>query len=184
MEPTVDDSTQTSQCHLIAGKFATSLQIFIGATAMGTLIYKRYTETPRRFLDIWLMDVSKQVFSSALVHFWNIGLSILFTSSFLTTSGTSGGDECSFYFLNFVFDTILGVFMIWILLKVLKRIAFAFGIEALKHQGYYGDPPKLSRYIQQLLGYLTLVLISKVILALMMLSVRGTLQWIGGVIFR
>jgi STIMATE family len=30
----------------------------------------------------------------------------------------SGGDECAFYFMQFLLDTVLGMGMIWALLKV------------------------------------------------------------------
>ena len=185
-------TTSANNCHLIAGTFATFLQFLLGLFAISTLVYKRSVETPRRPLDIWLMDVSKQVLSSFVIHFWNIGLSILFANSFLITSAdatadvaqsSSGADECSFYFLSFVFDTILGVFLVWVLLKVNRQIATLLQIESIQIQGYYSNPPKLSWYLQQLVCFLVIILISKIILGLMMYSVASSLEAIGSVIF-
>jgi hypothetical protein len=92
------------------------LQLVLGVTALMSLIYKRQTESPRRPFDVWFMDVSKQGFSSVLVHFWNIGLSIIFAN--LSSNDNRASDECAFYFINFLLDTFVGVFLVWLLLKV------------------------------------------------------------------
>ena len=187
-------------CHLLAGTFAVVIQAFIGVVSLSTLVYKRFVDASRRPLEIWLMDVSKQIFSSVFIHFWNIFLSIAFTNKLdnLRLNSSNGvdvaqirrgvvyfwvPDECSFYFLSFVFDTVLGVLLIWVLLKVTRQLAIYFRVESIRNQGYYGTPPRLTWYVQQLLCFLTVILLSKLILGMMMYSVAGTLADIGSFIF-
>ena len=140
------------------------------------------------------MDASKQIFSSFIIHFFNIGMSILFANTFansfldttdLTEEARLEPDECSFYFLSFVFDTVLGVFIVWILLKVSKQLATTFKIDGLKSQGFYGSPsPRMDWYCLQLVVFLMIIIISKIILGLMMYSVATTLGAIGSFIFQ
>ena len=161
-------------CHLLAGSFAVVIQAFIGIVSLSTLVYKRFIDNSRRPLEIWLMDVSKQIFSSIFIHFWNIALSIIFTNKLdnLRLNSSNGvdvaqirrgvvyfwvPDECSFYFLSFVFDTILGVFLIWVLLKVARQLAITCRLEAIRNQGYYGTPPRLTWYVQPSLPFISLL---------------------------
>ena len=75
----------TRQCHLLGGWFATSIQVFIGIIALTSLVYKReFVENPKRPISIWIMDVSKQIFSSVIIHFCNIGIIISITNVIVT----------------------------------------------------------------------------------------------------
>jgi hypothetical protein len=48
------------KCELLSGKETYAIQLLLGVIAFGTLWYKRQVERPRRPLQIWSMDVSKQ----------------------------------------------------------------------------------------------------------------------------
>lgn len=48
------------KCKLLSGAESYAIQILLAGIAFGTLWYKRHVERPRRTLQIWLMDVSKQ----------------------------------------------------------------------------------------------------------------------------
>jgi hypothetical protein len=103
-------STQTSQTSLlVVGPYALFLQALIGLVALSSLVYKRAVldELPRRPFNIWFMDVSKQCFSSVLVHFFNIGISIMLSQVSIAESkrGSKTSDECANYLMNFVMGT-------------------------------------------------------------------------------
>lgn len=189
------------QCVLLGGTFAYLIQLFIGVVAMSTLVYKRnVTEHPRRPLDIWLMDVSKQLVSSVIIHVWNIGLSILFASLNASynddktddyddnAEGGSSivneeGDECAFYFLNFLFDTIFGVFLVFLMIKASGNIAVYFNMPSIQKQGFYGFPPQIKWYLHQLAVFIFIILISKFILGIFMYSMADQLSALGDWLF-
>ena len=103
-------NTQTSQTSLlVVGPYALFLQALIGLVALSSLVYKRAVldELPRRPFNIWFMDVSKQCFSSVLVHFFNIGISIMLSQVSIAESkrGSKTSDECANYLMNFVMGT-------------------------------------------------------------------------------
>lgn len=52
--------TDEKQCKLLSGAEAYVIQLLLGVIAICTLWYKRHVERPRRTLQIWGMDVSKQ----------------------------------------------------------------------------------------------------------------------------
>ena len=134
---------------------------------------------------MWLMDVSKQATGGIFIHLWNIVLSILFAQTLADSSDTSDqSDECAFYFLMFLFDTIFGVSFIWILLRLMKAIAESFGIESIKVQGYYGNPPSINWYLQQQLSFVIAIVGSKSIISTIMYVEVLPLQHIGNRIFQ
>lgn len=54
-----DDSGE-KRCELLSGTETYAIQLLLGVIAIGTLWYKRHVERPRRTMQIWAMDVSKQ----------------------------------------------------------------------------------------------------------------------------
>ena len=95
-----ESSKATGQCELLGGAYALFLQGLIGVMALSSLLYKRAVldEVPRRPFNIWFMDVSKQCFSSVVVHFWNVGLSILLSQQ--TLAEIQKGDGLALLSLN------------------------------------------------------------------------------------
>ena len=131
------------------------------------------------------MDVSKQAIGGIFIHFWNIVLSILFAQTLVDSSNNSDqSDECAFYFLMFLFDTIFGVSFIWILLRLVKAIAQSLGIESIKVQGYYGNPPSINWYLKQQLSFLIAIIGSKSIITAIMYVEVLPLQHVGNRIFQ
>jgi len=96
-------------CKLM-GPFALFVQAVMGILVIGSLVYKRQREKPKRKWKIWALDVSKQMLGQLFVHILNIVL-----SDFVASGG--GENPCSLYFLNILVDTTLGVFFIYIALK-------------------------------------------------------------------
>ena len=172
----------STTCHLLGGWFATFVQVFIGIIAMSSLVYKReYIENPKRPISIWLMDVSKQGISSIIIHFCNIGLSILFAAVNLTPDQPA--DECAFYFLSFVLDTIVGVYLIWVGLNIARIFAIQFDIKSIQEQGVYGYETPMTYYTHQLITFIIVILISKIILGIFMYMFSSFLNRIGNFIF-
>ena len=131
------------------------------------------------------MDVSKQAIGGIFIHLWNILLSIFFAQTLVDSSNTSDkSDECAFYFLLFLFDTIFGVFFIWIMLRLAKAIAQSSGIESIKVQGYYGNPPSINWYLKQQLSFLIAIIVSKSIITAIMYVEALPLKDAGNRIFQ
>mmetsp|Transcript_3670 Transcript_3670/g.3272 ORF Transcript_3670/g.3272 Transcript_3670/m.3272 type:complete len:249 (-) Transcript_3670:134-880(-) len=175
----------SSSCHLLAGNFATSLQIFIGIIAGFSLIYKRYfVESNLRPLHVWLLDVSKQVFSSMIIHVWNICQSIIFSNISTQNGNSNGTDECANYFMYFLLDTVLGVYLVWSMLRITQFYANKNQFLPLKHQGFYGKPIRMSWYCIQFIVFLVATLFSKIILGIFMYLFSTPADNIGLILFK
>ncbi|TKY89439.1 hypothetical protein EX895_001970 [Sporisorium graminicola] len=101
-------------CKLM-GPFALFVQAIMGILVIGSLVYKRQREKPKRKWKIWALDVSKQLLGQLFVHILNVIL-----SDFVASGG--GENPCSLYFLNILVDTTVGVFFIYIALKWVTHI--------------------------------------------------------------
>ncbi|KAL4403071.1 hypothetical protein ACI68E_000853 [Malassezia pachydermatis] len=91
-------------------------QLLLGVVVLGSLLYKRYRERPRRAWRVWMMDVSKQLTGQLIVHMMNVLFSAVGTLQ-------DGGNPCSLYFLNIALDTTLGIVIIF---HVLKQLTYLF----------------------------------------------------------
>lgn len=136
-----------AKCELL-GPFAIVVQSSLGALAILSLFYKRYMERPRRPLKIWMFDVSKQLFGAGIVHFLNIAMSAE-SSPYVMKQSTS---PCTWYFLNVLLDTTVGVGLIWLLLRSLASICNIFGVEGTQ-SGVYGNPPRWTWWSKQAIVY-------------------------------
>lgn len=132
-----------AKCELL-GPFAILVQSSLGALAILSLFYKRQIESPRRPFKIWFFDVSKQLFGAVVVHFLNIAMSTDGDLSLLQ-SRTS---PCTWYFLNVLLDTTVGVGLIWILLRALSSLCNLCQWQGTA-SGVYGDPPRWTWWLKQ-----------------------------------
>jgi hypothetical protein len=55
------------KCHIL-GHFGIVIQAMLGILSFLALVVKRYFEHPKRPMIVWLLDTSKQAFSSVLAH--------------------------------------------------------------------------------------------------------------------
>jgi hypothetical protein len=176
------------KCELLGGSYALFLQVAIAAFAMSSLLYKRtfLDEKPRRSFQIWSMDVSKQCFSSVAIHISNVGISILLAQ--LTpeerSHGGQSGDQCANYLVNFIMDTVIGIFFVWVLLSATSRVAHMYDVPSLKEQGFYDDPPSWSFYFSQLFIFLVITLFSKFLLGLLFFYFENEFSFLGRIICR
>ncbi|KAF2218457.1 hypothetical protein BDZ85DRAFT_299536 [Elsinoe ampelina] len=183
---------QSGECHLL-GPFAIIVQGALGILALGSLVFKRWREKPRRPMKIWLFDASKQVVGTALLHVANLAMSMLSSTDVdpqrkvkaMAEQSADDGDRipnpCSFYLLNLAIDTTIGIPILVVLLKILHslflRTPLANPPESLK-SGHYGSPPHVKWWIKQCFIYF-LGLFGMKLFVLFMFSALPWLPWIG-----
>ncbi|PTU20142.1 hypothetical protein P175DRAFT_0416914, partial [Aspergillus ochraceoroseus IBT 24754] len=148
------DDEDTGECRLL-GPFSLLVQAALGALALLSLVYKRWRERPQRPVKVWVFDVSKQVFGSAMLHLANLLMSMFSAGQFEITSSYKP-NPCSFYLLNLGIDTTLGIPILIFLLNVLDRLAMYTPLanppESIE-SGNYGQPPRASWWFKQSVIY-------------------------------
>lgn len=164
-----DGTENTGECQLL-GPFAVLVQAALGCLALLSLVYKRWRERPQRPVKVWAFDASKQVMGSVLLHLANLFMSMFSTGQLEQTIAKaaaeaikSGAEEegyqpnpCSFYLLNLAIDTTIGILILIIILRVLTVGAsftpMANPPESIQ-SGNYGQPPRATWWLKQLLIY-------------------------------
>lgn len=142
-------SEETEQCQLL-GPLALFIQALMGIFAVLSLIYKRQREFPQRPWRIWTFDVSKQLLGALSLHFINL---ILSSYHELPKKPNPDDNPCTWYFINLLLDTTIGVFVLWVFLYMIHMTAFRIGITGII-SGQYGSPPRFSNFVKQSLLYL------------------------------
>ncbi|KAI6135197.1 vacuolar membrane protein-domain-containing protein [Pisolithus thermaeus] len=132
-------------CQLL-GPTALVVQGLMGVLAILSLVYKRHREIHKRPWKIWLFDVSKQVIGQMFIHGLNVLISDFGSHRF-------SGNACTYYFLNILVDTTLGVGLIYLVLQ-----ATTFLLSKKLHlkgfrSGQYGNPPSLAYWARQAAVY-------------------------------
>ncbi|KAG2128988.1 vacuolar membrane protein-domain-containing protein [Suillus clintonianus] len=132
-------------CQLL-GPTALVVQALMGVLAILSLVYKRHREPQKRPWRIWLFDVSKQIVGQMFVHGVNVLISDL-------GSHHNAGNACTYYFLNVLIDTTLGVAIIYVvhhgLTYLLAKRLQLKGYES----GQYGSPPSIAYWARQAAVY-------------------------------
>ncbi|KAF8312697.1 hypothetical protein DL93DRAFT_2138394 [Clavulina sp. PMI_390] len=153
VDPPAKNPEDDPRCHLF-GPTAIIVQILMGVLVLGSLVYKRQREFPRRKWNIWIYDVSKQVIGQAMLHASNVFVSWAIGKRTLA-------NPCVSYFLNILLDTTLGVLMIYGMLQLFTRLltekAHLTGLKS----GVYGDPPSPMWWLKQLGVYLFVLFLMK-----------------------
>jgi hypothetical protein len=75
---------------------------------------KHSFETPKRKMVLFLLDSTKQLLSSGLLHITNIAFSVVI--------GSTQNDQCGIYLMTFVVDISLGILICYYLLKLVDKI--------------------------------------------------------------
>ena len=160
----------TDECKLLEGIFAYFIQGLLGILALSTLLIKRYREFPKRFWTVWIMDISKQGMSSLFCHF--IAIIIALLMSVLSTNT----NECAWYFLVYIIDTIIGTLVSFGLLILTTKIAIKYNITSLTKSGEYGIPPSKRIWIKQLCTWCIIVIIARCISGFIVWCLRSELE--------
>ncbi|SCU95432.1 LAME_0F12134g1_1 [Lachancea meyersii CBS 8951] len=142
----IDDG---DSCQLL-GPVSLLIQSSMGLLAIGGVLIKRRYERPRRRWKVWCFDVGKQVLGSLILHFLNVGISILkqqgdtllAAMSLRSYNGEddSGGDQCDWYFLNLLMDTTVGTLVLWLTLSLLENWLTKLGVQNIESGNYYSEP--------------------------------------------
>jgi len=170
---------EQGRCRLLSGSFSLLVQGFLASICIITLLVKRQMEIPRRAWRVWFFDVMKQAVGSFFGHSSNILLSLFLTRLL------SERDECRWYCVIYITDASLGmtfnlVFIYLVDILVIKQFPSLIFLKV----GEYGSPPKWSFFLPQLLIYLIIVLLSKLMLLGILENFVGPLDDGMGVIFR
>ncbi|KAG1734973.1 vacuolar membrane protein-domain-containing protein [Suillus lakei] len=142
-------------CQLL-GPTALVVQALMGVLVILSLVYKRHREPQKRPWRIWLFDVSKQIVGQMFVHGVNVLISDL-------GSHHNAGNACTYYFLNVLIDTTLGVAIIYVvhhgLTYLLAKRLYLKGYES----GQYGSPPSIAYWARQAAVYVFALMTMKML---------------------
>jgi hypothetical protein len=131
-----NEDAEVPECSLLAGSFGPLVQAFCALTGFGSLVLKKHFMDDKKGVDrswaIWGMDVTKQATSGVAAH-----LAGMINSHFLNRGTGRVGNECSWYFVAFTFDTTCGVMVGYVLLNALQQAAKTYNWRSLQATGNY-----------------------------------------------
>lgn len=155
------NGNDNGKCELL-GPFALFVQGLMGIIVVSTLVWKRYHERPvRRSWEVWAFDVSKQIIGASFVHIINVFISIISKVRQKDIQFHRIVDNpCDYYFLNLLFDTTVGIPILYGCIIGLTKICKLIGLVGVEC-GEYGDPPRFSYYLKQLMIFLAATVIMK-----------------------
>lgn len=162
---TEPEKPKQSRCELFS-LFSIFVQGILAVLTYLVLVLKRYREKPRRPWKIWFFDTSKQVCSAVTQHLLNLLLSVI-------SNNVEISDECVWYFINFLMDTTIGIFFCYLMMKAIKYYVDKYNISILK-SGFYFEKEnvngkmkyrlKIKMYFFQLINWLVVIIINKLML--------------------
>eukprot|EP00210_Caulerpa_lentillifera_P007431 g7102.t1 len=165
----------TTECRLLNGRVAIAAQMTLAACILASLLYKRHREKPKRPLNIWLLDVSKQGFSATTCHIINMTFALAASRREQDNSQT-GASECSWYFVQFNFDNTMGVTLTILLHSAIVTMAELYVarspmkdstdqrlsiMEIISQCGSYGTPPNMIRWFVQVIEWICSVVVAR-----------------------
>ncbi|XP_026462131.1 store-operated calcium entry regulator STIMATE-like [Ctenocephalides felis] len=137
--------------------FGWFLQVLLACLAFTCLIAKRFCEPrfERRPWIIWFYDTSKQGMGALVIHLANVYL-----------AGQFQGDPCTWYIINFLLDSSIGLLIIYIGIRISQYLARAKRWESINF-GEYGKPPSINAWLSQCCVYVGLMIIVKISITLL-----------------
>lgn len=171
-------------CKVLPGKLGIAVQGILFFCVIAVLVYKKLKETKRRSWKEFAMDSSKQCFGAGWIHVMNL------MCATVEESLMKHGDQCTWYWINIMVDTTLGVAVEYYLLTCLTGlISSAFPASAGDFQsGDYRDPVTqefiLVKYVKQLALWLVVVTGMKLSMLIVMLMFAASLAAVAGFILR
>jgi hypothetical protein len=169
-----------AECQLMAGSFAAFIQFLLFVVVLTVLALKRQYENPKRSLQIWGLDVAKQIVGGFEAHSINILIALILDARTKSLAGDGPTlDSCIYYFINFSVDTSVGVFLNIILLRCLTKLAMNQGWTSLQKSGAYGTPVNYTVWLKQLAAWLLIIPGTKLILLAFIYVLLTPLSWFG-----
>jgi len=180
----IEDDEYYRVCKVYSAEdpFTSFVQVFLAMMALFSLYVKRQNETPRRKFMTWWLDVSKQGLGAAYAHVLNMLIANVIAHH--VRGDYVLEDQCAWYAINFFVDTTLGLFFSVILLQLLLKKAKENNWVTLKNCGVYEGPDGMTHWWHQLIAWLGILSVVKVILILFLLLFSPILARIGGIVFR
>lgn len=166
-------SDSDPQCQLF-GVLGIIIQALLGLLSFSTLILKRYKDPKRRSWATWGLDTSKQAIGACYLHCVNLLLGEMF--------GGHGGNQCKWYFLNYLMDIFIGTFLNYIFLLAIEKLCSHF--EALKFESgvYESEKPIILQWFYQFMIWIAVLTLAKfAVIGVGVLGING-LNWIGEIL--
>ncbi|XP_076363551.1 store-operated calcium entry regulator STIMATE-like [Tachypleus tridentatus] len=155
------DSVGLSNIHCTHGALTDSFGWFVQGILAGLaftcLILKRFCEPSkqRRSWIIWFYDTSKQGLGALVIHFINVFLAEFFH-----------GDPCTWYVGTLFLDSSVGLFIIYIGIRLTQYFARKNSCNKIVF-GEYGLPPQINSWLAQCGMYVAIVLVEKLVVTLL-----------------
>jgi hypothetical protein len=161
--------------------FTSWVQIGLALLALGSLYIKRQQERPQRKLMTWFLDISKQAFGACYAHVLNMIVAAVLADN--VRGDVQLGDECAWYAINYVMDCTLGLVLSIVFLRFLDYVANAFNWVSLKDSGVYHGKTGMLHWVNQLLAWVVILTVVKVIVCFVMWLISEPLAYIGAFCF-
>lgn len=167
----------SKSCHLIGSTFSNFIQISLAFIAFITLLIKWRWEkgVNRRSKLYFILDISKQAIGSLLAHVANMIIAVWLSHLVTNTN------ECAWYFVSYSCDTIFGVALGYIFLKIVIYYSKKFNYIRLSQNGNYkihgftSNKDIAITWLLQILVWLLIILFSRLFVALIL--------WVGQDLF-
>jgi hypothetical protein len=187
-------SSSSSTCRVYDTEdlFTFAVQLILGLIAVTVLYWKRYFEHPRRLFAIWFLDVSKQGIGCIYAHILNMIMAAVLSRQHIGNNGTSSTsddddyssvDECAWYGISFVIDTTVGLALSLALLHYLEKWARRYDITPLVHLGVYTGDTAMYHWTIQLLAWLAILSVAKLVIYIFMYLCAAPLLVIATLLF-
>jgi len=161
--------------------FTILVQIVLASLSLVALWIKRMREKPKRKFKTWSLDVSKQCVGACYAHVMNMIIAALISQNIRGESELE--DQCAWYGLSFLIDTTLGLAISIFFLGLLRSIANERDWTSLKNSGVYVGDDAMLHWIHQVIAWLAILTVVKIILYFFMWGFSEPLAWIGGLLF-
>ncbi|CAJ1957274.1 unnamed protein product [Cylindrotheca closterium] len=161
--------------------FTIAVQLVLAIAALLSLWFKRHFERPRRKFRTWMLDVSKQGLGACYAHVCNMFIAAVIIEN--VAAGGTLNDQCAWYGICYLVDTTLGLVLAVWFLKVIDILANRYDWASLKHNGVYEGPGGLIHWFNQVLVWIIIQSIAKVIIYYTMVFFAEPLAFFGGILF-
>eukprot|EP00541_Cyclophora_tenuis_P009791 CAMPEP_0116579366 /NCGR_PEP_ID=MMETSP0397-20121206/22213_1 /TAXON_ID=216820 /ORGANISM="Cyclophora tenuis, Strain ECT3854" /LENGTH=215 /DNA_ID=CAMNT_0004108841 /DNA_START=86 /DNA_END=733 /DNA_ORIENTATION=+ len=127
------------------------------------------------------MDVTKQGLGACYAHVLNMIIAAVISRHM--RGETILKDECAWYGMGYLIDTTLGLFLAIVLLRLLDQVANQRDWTSLKNSGVYTGTEGTLHWIHQVLAWLLILTIVKIMIYIFMWLSSEVLAFAGGIIF-
>jgi hypothetical protein len=161
--------------------FTVAVQIMLAFAALLSLWYKRMGETPRRKFRTWFLDMSKQALGACYAHVCNMFIAGVIINKI--RGDATLDDQCAWYGICYLVDTTLGLVLAIFLLQALDKVAHEKDWASLKHSGVYEGADGIVHWAHQVLAWVVVLTIVKVIIYIFMILTSQALAVVGALLF-